>query len=140
MLVGMSNDDDEMNNDNNNNTNNFLSSPTKLFTQTQTNNDDKNIESSIEIFIETEEAKQERLRLERLMEIELGEQRRQARVDEDKFVYPFLFALQLLPLLGTGRIESIAYFFGVAVTTVYLGGRQEVIDKPVDTFGPVNDP
>ena len=138
MLVGMSNDDDKTNNDNNNNTNNFLSSLTKLFTQT--NNDDKNIDSSIEAVIETEEDKQKRLRLERLTEIELGEQRRQARVDEDKFVYLFLFALQLLPLLGTGRIESIAYFFGVAVTTVYLGGRQEVIDKPVDTFGPVNDP
>ena len=129
-LEGMANadDDNDETNDNNNNTNNFLTSLTKLFTQT--NNDDKNIDSSIEAVIETEEDKQKRLRLERLTEIELGEQRRQARVDEDKFVYLFLFALQLLPLLGTDRIESIAYFFGVAVTTVYLGGRQEVIDKP----------
>ncbi|KAL7528921.1 hypothetical protein ACHAXR_002701, partial [Thalassiosira sp. AJA248-18] len=80
--------------------------------------------------VETEEEKQKRLRLERLVEIEAGEVRRQARVAEDKFGYLFLFALQLLPLVGTDRLESVLYFFGVAVTTVYLGGRQEVIDKP----------
>lgn len=104
----------------------ILTSLTKIFTQATDNN---NVNSSIEL-IETEEARQKRLRLERLATIELGEQRRQARVNEDKFAYLFLFALQLLPLLGNDRIESIAYFFGVAVTTVYLGGRQEVIDKP----------
>ena len=80
--------------------------------------------------VETEEEKQKRLRRERLAEIEAGEIRRQERVAEDKFGYLFLFALQLLPLIGSDRFESILYFYGLAVTTVYLGGRQEVIDKP----------
>jgi hypothetical protein len=80
--------------------------------------------------VETEEEKQKRLKQERLAEIELGEIRRQQRVSEDKLGYLFLFALQFLPLLGSDRYLSIAYFFGLAVTTVYLGGRQEVIDKP----------
>lgn len=80
--------------------------------------------------VETEEQKLKRLRLERLDEIEAGEVRRQERVAEDKFGYLFLFALQLLPLVGNDRALSILYFFGVAVTTVYLGGRQEVIDVP----------
>mmetsp|Transcript_27535 Transcript_27535/g.43327 ORF Transcript_27535/g.43327 Transcript_27535/m.43327 type:complete len:437 (-) Transcript_27535:212-1522(-) len=80
--------------------------------------------------IETEEEKQKRLKLERLAEIEAGEIRRQQRVSEDKLGYLFLFALQFLPLIGNDRYLSIAYFFGLAVTTVYLGGRQEVIDAP----------
>lgn len=80
--------------------------------------------------VETEEQKLKRLRIERLDEIEAGEVRRQERVSEDKFGYLFLFALQLLPLIGNDRVLSILYFFGVAVTTVYLGGRQEVIDTP----------
>jgi len=80
--------------------------------------------------VETEEEKQKRLKQERLAEIEIGELRRQQRVSEDKLGYLFLFALQFLPLLGSDRYLSIAYFFGLAVTTVYLGGRQEVIDKP----------
>jgi len=80
--------------------------------------------------IETEEEKQKRLKLERLAEIEAGEIRRQQRISEDKLGYLFLFALQFLPLVGSDRYLSIAYFFGLAVTTVYLGGRQEVIDAP----------
>ena len=72
---------------------------------------------------ETEEEKRRRLRLERLAKIKEGEVRRQRRVAEDKLGYLFLFALQLLPLVGSDRAESILYFFGVAVTTVYLGGR-----------------
>lgn len=80
--------------------------------------------------VETEDEKLQRLRVERLAEIEAGEVRRQSRVAEDKFGYLFLFALQLLPLIGRDRVESIVYFFGVAVCTVYLGGRQEVIDRP----------
>ncbi|KAL7439137.1 hypothetical protein ACHAXH_005309 [Discostella pseudostelligera] len=117
---------DVMSNDHEDDGSSFFTSLTKIFTQANNNN---NVNGSIEV-IETEEGKTKRLRLERLATIELGEQRRQARVNEDKFAYLFLFALQLLPLLGNDRIESIAYFFGVAVTTVYLGGRQEVIDKP----------
>ena len=79
---------------------------------------------------ETEEEKQKRLRAERLVIIEEGEVRRQQRVSDDKYIYLFLFTLQFLPLLGNNRVFSICYFFGVAVSTVYLGGRQEVIDAP----------
>lgn len=79
---------------------------------------------------ETEEEKQKRLRAERLVIIEEGEVRRQQRVSDDKYIYLFLFTLQFLPLLGNHRVLSVIYFFGVAVSTVYLGGRQEVIDAP----------
>ena len=87
-------------------------------------------DSSTNQMIETEEEKLKRLKLERLAEIEAGEVRRQQRVSEDKIGYLFIFLLQFLPLLGNDRVLSIAYFFGLAVTTVYLGGRQEVIDVP----------
>jgi hypothetical protein len=90
----------------------------------------RNKEPQSVVPIETEEQRVKRLRNERLAEIESGEIRRQERVAEDKFAYLFLFALQLLPLVGNDRTIIITYFFGVAVTTVYLGGRQEVIDKP----------
>jgi hypothetical protein len=89
-----------------------------------------NKQATIQQPIETEEEKQKRLKQERIIEIEAGELRRQQRVSEDKLGYLFLFALQFLPLLGSDRYLSIVYFFGLAVTTVYLGGRQEVIDKP----------
>jgi len=105
-------------------TTNFFSSLMENFLP---NNNESN---EVEPVIETEEQKLKRLRMERLAEIEMGEVRRQQRVSEDKLGYLFLFALQLLPLLGTDRIESLIYFFGVAVTTVYLGGRQEVVDAP----------
>jgi len=105
-------------------TNNFLTSLFKGLTTL--NNNDKQTQQPIE----TEEEKKKRLRLERLEEIEAGEVRRQLRVSEDKYVYLFILALQFLPLLGNERYLSILYFFGVAVSTVYLGGRQEVIDKP----------
>ncbi len=119
-LDGMSNDDNQ----------NFMESLTKRFKQANNSDTDGNVffSQSKEAAIETEKAKQKRLL--RIAEIESGELRRQTRVAEDKFAYLFLFSLQLLPLLGSNRIESIAYFFGMAVTTVYLGGRQEVIDKP----------
>lgn len=111
-----------------NNNNNFLN---KLMTNVmQIASPTAETKPTEALIVETEEEKQKRLRLERLAEIEAGEVRRQARVAEDKFGYLFLFALQLLPLLGSDRVESILYFFGVAVTTVYLGGRQEVIDAP----------
>ena len=79
---------------------------------------------------ESEEDKLKRLKAERLVEIEAGEVRRQQRVSEDKLGYLFILLLQLLPLIGNERAFSILYFFGLAVTTVYLGGRQEVIDVP----------
>mmetsp|Transcript_33482 Transcript_33482/g.71373 ORF Transcript_33482/g.71373 Transcript_33482/m.71373 type:complete len:459 (-) Transcript_33482:43-1419(-) len=103
---------------------NFLAS---LFKNFQQNESDA---AAIEEPIETEEEKARRLRLKRLVEIESGEVRRASRVAEDKFFYLLLFAFQLLPLIGSDRIESVLYFFGVAVTTVYLGGRQEVVDAP----------
>ena len=71
----------------------------------------------------------DRLSIQNLEIIESGEKRRQQRVNEDKFLYLFIFALQFLPLLGNDRYLSITYFFSMAVTTVYLGGRQEVIEK-----------
>lgn len=118
-LDGMSNDDNK----------NFIESLTKLFKQANSDtNGNVSFFQSKEAAIETEKAKQKRLL--RIAEIESGELRRQSRVAEDKFAYLFLFALQLLPLLGSDRIESIAYFFEMAVTTIYLGGRQEVIDIP----------
>ena len=93
-------------------------------------NFNNNNQAAAAVAIETEEEKQIRLKQERLAEIEIGELRRQQRVSEDKLGYLFLFALQFLPLVGSDRYLSIVYFFGLAVTTVYLGGRQEVIDKP----------
>jgi hypothetical protein len=104
---------------------NFLASLIKNFVQNEIDDVSMTMEA-----VETEDEKQQRLRVERLAEIEAGEVRRQARVAEDKFGYLFLFALQLLPLIGSDRVESVLYFFGVAVCTVYLGGRQEVIDRP----------
>lgn len=104
---------------------NFLASLIKNFVQNEIDDVSMTMEA-----VETEDEKQQRLRVERLAEIEAGEVRRQARVAEDKFGYLFLFALQLLPLIGSDRVESVVYFFGVAVCTVYLGGRQEVIDRP----------
>ena len=94
------------------------------------NFNNNNNQAAAAVAIETEEEKQKRLKQERLAEIEIGELRRQQRVSEDKLGYLFLFALQFLPLVGSDRYLSIVYFFGLAVTTVYLGGRQEVIDKP----------
>eukprot|EP00978_Attheya_sp_CCMP212_P049130 scaffold620718_cov51-Attheya_sp.AAC.1 len=83
---------------------------------------------------ETEEEKQMRLELERRATLALAEVKRQDRVREDAIPYLALFALQLLPLagfpLGEQRFVSIAYFFGLAVTTVYLGGRQETSEPP----------
>ena len=73
--------------------------------------------------VETEDERQQRLRVERLAEIEVGEVRRQARIAEDRFGYLFLFALQLLPLIGSDRVESVVYFFGVAVCTVLKRAR-----------------
>jgi hypothetical protein len=115
------------------NSNDATTNPFGLFMQNfmqQIQGNDGNTRQQQIAVVETEEEKQKRLRQERLAEIEEGEVRRQQRVSEDKFGYLFLFALQLLPLVGSDRVESILYFLGVAVTTVYLGGRQEVIDKP----------
>ena len=80
--------------------------------------------------VETEEERIKRLKEERLAELSEGEIRRAERVREDALPYLALLALQALPLLGSERIYSVAYFFGLAVATVYLGGRQETIDPP----------
>jgi len=74
--------------------------------------------------IESEEDRIKRLAAERVLELEERETERQLQVKEDIIPYGFLFVLQFLPLLGTDRIEGLLYFFGMAVTTVYVGGRQ----------------
>ena len=99
------------------------------------NNDNNNFFTSLFNSSEEEEGeedkkqKERQLRIQNLNMIEAGEKRRQQRVYEDKFLYLFIFALQFLPLCGNNRYLSIGYFFSMAVTTVYLGGRQEVIEK-----------
>jgi len=74
--------------------------------------------------IETEEERLKRVAAERMAELEQLELERQAQVRTDAVPYLFLLALQFLPLLGTDRIEGVTYFFGMAVGTVYIGGRQ----------------
>jgi minor histocompatibility antigen H13 len=114
------------NDGNNKNESNLLSS-----LMNQLNTQINNRENKLLIVVETDDQKQQRLRNERLAVIEAGEVRRTSRVVEDKNVYLFLFAMQFLPLIGNAdRIESILYFFGMAVSTIYLGSRQEVIDRP----------
>ena len=107
----------------------------------KTTNEDTNINDNNNFFTslfnsseeeegeEDKKQKERQLRIQNLNMIEAGEKRRQQRVYEDKFLYLFIFALQFLPLCGNNRYLSIAYFFSMAVTTVYLGGRQEVIEK-----------
>lgn len=70
-----------------------------------------------------------RLKGEELERLELNEQERTIQVQKDKFPYFVLFALQFLPLVGNDRILSVLYFWGVAVTTVYLGGRQITLEE-----------
>ena len=80
--------------------------------------------------LETKDERVRRLKQERLVELAEGEVRRADRVREDALPYLGLLVLQILPLLGTERMYSVTYFFGLAVATVYLGGRQETIDAP----------
>ena len=79
--------------------------------------------------IETEEDRLKRLKREELARLEEKEVERALQVKQDALPYLFLLALQLLPLIGTDRIESIAYFWGVAVATVYVGGRQVTVQE-----------
>jgi len=90
----------------------------------------KEKEVEVEVIIETEEERTLRLSLERRAMLASGEIRRAERVKEDALPYLLLFVIQFLPLIGTQRQYSILYFLGLAITTVYVGGRQEVIDKP----------
>eukprot|EP00979_Chaetoceros_neogracilis_P005815 scaffold1124_cov270-Chaetoceros_neogracile.AAC.5 len=79
--------------------------------------------------METEEERLTRLKREELMELEEKEVERALKVKEDAIPYLLLLALQFLPLVGSDRIESIAYFWGVAVATVYVGGRQVTLQE-----------
>ena len=79
--------------------------------------------------VETEEERLARLKLERLQELELFEQDRAEQVSNDKYVYLFLASLQLLPLIGNDRLLSVFYFWGVAVSTVYVGGKQITLEE-----------
>ena len=83
--------------------------------------------------IETEAERQRRLRRERRSLLSERETLRALRVRSDALPYLTLLALQFLPLLSTnlgfaivggGRSEALLYFFGTAVLTVYVGGRQ----------------
>lgn len=76
---------------------------------------------------ETEEQRIKRLKMELREQLELCEVRRQEQVRKDSAVYLALFGLQFLPLIGHERGFSIIYFLGLAIGTVYLGGRQETI-------------
>lgn len=102
--------------DNNNIFTNFLSSITS-----QSN--------KITTPVESEEDRLRRLKAEEIARLEELEIQRQDQVRVDSLPYLFIFALQLLPLIGTDRIEGIIYFFGVAVTTVYVGGRQVTLQE-----------
>lgn len=81
------------------------------------------------VSMETEEERLTRLKREELMELEEKEVERALKVKEDAIPYLLLLALQFLPLVGSDRIESIAYFWGVAVATVYVGGRQVTLQE-----------
>lgn len=80
--------------------------------------------------VESEEERQARLVVERRAFLAEGEVQRQARVKEDRVAYCVLGALQFLPLLSTARWCSLLYFIGVAVLTVYVGGRQVTLVPP----------
>jgi len=82
------------------------------------------------VVVETEEERRVRLLRERRAFLAEGELLRQARVKEDRWAYLVLGALQFLPWLGTDRPYSLAYFLGVAVLTVYVGGRQLTLVPP----------
>ena len=77
-------------------------------------------------------SEEERLRLEKeanLRELELKEEERALQVKNDSIPYLLLLALQFFPLLGNERIISVLYFFGLAVCTVYVGGKQVTIEE-----------
>jgi hypothetical protein len=79
--------------------------------------------------VETEDERLKRLKREALAELEEKEVERANQVQKDALPYLFLLALQFLPLLGTDRIDSISYFWGVATATVYVGGRQVTLQE-----------
>ena len=68
-------------------------------------------------------------KMERLLELEAKEVERAQQVKNDAIPYLLLLLLQFTPLLGNDRIISVLYFFGVAVSTVYVGGRQITIEE-----------
>lgn len=88
-----------------------------------------NIFSNNKTKVETEEQRLARLKLERLQQLELYEQDRAEQVSNDKYIYLFLASLQLLPLIGSDRLLSVFYFWGVAVSTVYVGGKQITLEE-----------
>ena len=88
-----------------------------------------NIGKQASIPVETEEERLQRLKREALAQMEEKEVERAIQVRNDALPYLFILALQFLPLIGTDRIESITYFWGVAVATVYVGGRQVTLQE-----------
>ena len=90
------------------------------------------ISLSINPEIQKVTSEEERLRLEKeaaLKELELKEEERALQVKNDSIPYLLLLALQFLPFLGNDRIISVSYFFGLAVCTVYVGGKQVTIEE-----------
>jgi len=79
--------------------------------------------------VESEEERLKRLKREELLTLEEKEVERALKVKEDAIPYLLLLALQFLPLIGSDRIESITYFWGVATATVYVGGRQVTLEE-----------
>ena len=79
---------------------------------------------------ETEEERLFRLEQERREILAEAEVNRQVQVKKDAIPYFIIVALQFLPLLGTERVYSIIYFLGLAISTVYVGGRQETLEPP----------
>ena len=62
----------------------------------------------------------------RRKQLDDGEIRRQVRVREDAIPYIALLCLQFLPLVGSSKEITLAYFMGVASITVFVAARQEV--------------
>jgi hypothetical protein len=91
-----------------------------------------NIGLSINPQLQNKLSEEEQLRLAKekvLLELEEKEVERAKQVKTDAIPYLFLLLLQFTPLLGNDRIISVLYFFGVAVSTVYIAGRQVTIEE-----------
>lgn len=81
---------------------------------------------------ETEEERLRRIKREELALLEQQEVLRAEQVKTDALPYLFLLSLQLLPIIESisdVHFKSALYFFGVAVTTVYVGGRQVTTEE-----------
>jgi len=113
-------------------------------TKLSSSKNDENVKNPIEAFISTlptignkvklksKEQELRELKKKTLMDLEIKEQERAQQVKSDALPYLFLLSLQTLPLFSSithdSRYVSLLYFFGVAVCTVYVGGRQITLE------------